>query len=314
MESGNKYVKDLRDGDYAHLQLVVRRKYGIRDYNNKFGKFFVLEAGDKTGNLIVKYWGRDVENTEKLYNSVKEGDVIEIAGTYKKDRTPQISVDGEYDKFIRVTNYDVGRFINAADNIDDAMNEVMKYVESVGEEHLKKLLELFFKSDRFVEEFKMAPGYPAGAYAYIGGLVDHTLNVTKTCERLAEVYGLDRDFLVTSGLLHDVGKVKSYEVDTSIKVRSRAKLLGHTVISYQMVEEKIREIVDFPEDVRDNLLHTILSHHSPIVDNVPQRIKTREAYILFYADMLDLSLVEFEQEGGEEWMYSRRLGREIYIG
>jgi len=71
--------------------------------------------------------------------------------------------------------------------------------------------------------------------------------------------------------------------------------------------------VDFPSDLKAQLLHAIISHHSPIVDNVPQRIRTREAYALFYADMTDLSMKEFEG-GEEEWIYSRRLGREIFLG
>jgi 3'-5' exoribonuclease len=106
----------------------------------------------------------------------------------------------------------------------------------------------------------------------------------------------------------------TYEVDTTIKTGTRGKLLGHTVLSYNMVEEKIREIIDFPEEKKAMLLHAIVSHHSPIVDNVPQRIRTREAYVLFYADMIDLSLSEFGDEGDEEWIYSRKMGREIYLG
>ncbi len=314
MEEGEKYVKDLKDNEYVHLQLVIRRKYGIRDYRKKFGKFFVLEAGDKTGSVIVKYWGRDVENTEKLYEELNEGDVIEVEGTYEKDDSPYISVDGEYDSLKKIENFDRSRFIESSNKLEEIMKKIMGYVESVKEVHLAKLLDLFFSSGRFVEEFKTSPAAISGPYGYLGGLAEHTLNVTMACEALANIYSLDRDFLVTAALLHDVGRIDSYEVDTAIKMKPRAKLLGHTVISYNMVEEKIREIIDFPSDMRDKLLHAIIAHHSPIVDNVPQRIRTREAYILFYADMLDLSLKEFEMEGDEEWMYSRRMGREIYLG
>ncbi len=314
MEEGELYVKDLKDKDYVNIQLVIRRKYGIRDYRSKFGKFFVLEAGDRTGNVLVKYWGRDVENTEKFYEELKEGDVIEVQGTFENDDTPYISVDAEYDSLRKLENYDPKRFIESGKNIDEIMGKIMGYVESVREVHLSKLLDLFFSSERFLDEFRDAPASISGAYGYLGGLAEHTLNVTMACEALAKIYSLDRDFLVTAALLHDIGRMDSYEVDTTIKMKNRAKLLGHTVISYNMVEEKIREIVDFPSDMRDRLLHAIIAHHSPIVDNVPQRIRTREAYILFYADMIDLSLKEFEVEGEDEWQYSRRMGREIYLG
>jgi 3'-5' exoribonuclease len=308
-----KYLSELKDGDYVHIILAVRKKFGIRDYKSKFGKYFVVEAGDRTGNVLVKYWGNDEKLTEEIYNDLKEGDVIEIKGTYQKDTQPYISVDAEYDEFKKVASYDKRRFIPALENIEEVMEEIMQRVEEVENEHLSKLLDLFFSDDEFIENFRESPYSSYEIYAYMGGLAEHTLNVVNLCKEMAHIYGLDRDFLITAALLHDVGKVGAYEMDTTIRQRDETKLLGHTVLSYNMVETKIREIVDFPTNMKNHLLHAIISHHSPIVDNIPQRIRTKEAYVLFYADMIDLSLKEFDG-GEEEWQYSKRLGREIYLG
>ncbi len=307
-----KFVKDLEDGENVTITLAVLKKYGLRQY--RYGKYFVLEAGDKTGSVIVKYWGTNEDFTEMLYNEIKEGDVIRVSGEYSSRGGGTISVDGDRGELVKVREYDAGRFLQYYDGIDEVMHEIFRYVERVENEHLSRLLDIFFSSENFVEEFKTAPAGTFGPYASVGGLAAHTLNVTRSCESLAKIYGLDVDFLITAALLHDVGRIESYEVDTGIRPNNRGKLLGHTIISYNMVEERIREIVDFPADLRDRLLHAIIAHHSPIVDNVPQRIRTREAYILFYADMLDLSLKEFESEGEEEWAYSRKMGREIYLG
>jgi len=308
-----KYVKDLVDGESVNILLAVRKKLGLREYRSKFGKYFVLEAGDKTGSILVKYWGSDEKLTEELYQSIKEGDVIEVKGTYQKDNTPYISVDSEYEDLEIVKNYSPERFVPTSENISRTMEEMYRIIEKVEDVHLSKLLDSFFSDENFVEEFQNAPGSSSGPYAYIGGLAEHTLNVSKLCDRISKIYSLNRDLLLTAAILHDIGKIEAYEVDTSIKTRDSAKLLGHTVLSYNMVEAKIREIVDFPQTLKEQLLHAIISHHSPIVDNVPQRIRTKEAYILFYANMLDNSLKEFEMEG-EEWAYSRRMGREIYLG
>ncbi len=309
-----KFVNELQDGEHALLLLVIRKKYGIREYRNRFGKFFVIEAGDRTGSIIVKYWGRDQEQTEKLYSELKEGDVIEVSGVFQKDTQPYLSVDAEYDEIKTVKHYDNSRFIPSAENIDEIMAEIMRYVESVENPHLSKLLDIFFGDEDFVDSFKISPCSSSGGYSYIGGLAEHTLNLTKICESLSYIYSLDRDLMVTIALLHDIGKIRSYEIDTMIRLRDEAKLLGHTVISYNMVEEKIRGIIDFPEELKNKILHAIISHHSPIVDNVPQRIRTREAYVLFYGDLLDLSLREFEIEGEEEWLYSKRMKRELFLG
>ncbi|AGB04480.1 putative domain HDIG-containing protein [Aciduliprofundum sp. MAR08-339] len=308
-----KYVSEFEDGENVSTVLVVRKKFGLRDYRSKFGKYFVLEAGDKTGNVLIKYWGNDDSLTERLYEDIKEGDVVEVQGTYQKDTQPSISVDAEYDYIRKIDSYDVTRFVPALDNVEEIMNDIFAYVDMVESPHLSRLLDSFFSDEQFVEKFKEAPRSSYEIYAYIGGLAEHTLNVTKICERLADIYKVDRDFMLAAALLHDIGKIESYEIDTTIRQRDSAKLLGHTVIGFNLVESKIKEIVDFPREVRDKLLHAIISHHSPIVDNVPQRIRTKEAYILFYADMIDLSLKEFDG-GDEEWQYSRRMGREIYTG
>ncbi len=309
-----RFVEELKDGEHAKLLLVIRKKYGLREYRNRFGKFFVIEAGDKTGSVMVKYWGRDYEQTEKLYHELNEGDVIEVAGNFQSDNPPYISVDAEYDEIHKVENYDKTRFIPSAENVDEIMKEIWKYIESVENLHLSKLLDLFFGDEKFVEDFKICPGSSMGPYSYIGGLADHTLKVIRICESLSKIYDTDRDLMVTIAALHDIGKIRSYEIDTTIKLRDEAKLLGHTVISYNMVDEKIKEIIDFPQDLKNRILHAIVSHHSQIVDNVPQRIRTREAYVLFYANLLDLSLKEFETEGDEEWQYSKRMKKELFLG
>ena len=300
-------IGELKDGERAKIQLAIRKKYGIREYRSRFGKYFMLEAGDRTGNVIVKYWGTNDEVTERLYSELKEGDVIEIDGEYHKEDSPYISVDPRYDVMEKTENYDRSNFVQQIADIDNIMNQILRYVEKVEESHLSQLLNLFFSSSHFIDSFRDAPGSTVGLYAALGGLAKHTLNVTHSSDKLAEIYSLNQDFLITAALLHDIGRIESYDVDTSIRMGNRGKLLGHTLISYNMVEEKIREIVDFPADMRDKLLHAIISHHSPVVDNVPQRLRTRESYILFYADMLDISMGEFDEESDEVWKYSRKI-------
>ncbi len=312
----SNYISEMEPWEKVKITAVVKRKQRFTSY--RYGKLFILECSDKTGDVMVKYWGKDDEQTERLYESLKEGDVVEITGEYRVEgdtKKPYISVNPPEDYIIKVEYYDASQFVPKSDRIDEVMREIIEIVESVKNPYLFSLLNKFFGDENFVENFKITPGSAYSVYSYMGGLAEHTLNVTKACRYMAKLYSLDADLLTTIGLLHDIGKVETYLVDTTIQTKDRGKLLGHTVIGYNIVEEKIREIPGFPSDLRDKLLHAIISHHSPIVDNVPQRIRTREAYVLFFVNMLDLSLKEFTQEGGdEEWIYSRRMGREIYLG
>jgi 3'-5' exoribonuclease len=88
-----------------------------------------------------------------------------------------------------------------------------------------------------------------------------------------------------------------------------------------MVKEKIEEIKDFPENLKNKLLHLILSSHgekeygSPVVPKIPEGI------FLHYIDNLDSKMAmvrelkERTKEEGKEWSeYHKLLETEIYFG
>jgi len=235
-----KFLSELRDGETVTIHLVVKKKYGLRQYRNRLGVYFVLAAGDKTGTVLVKFWGVDDRDTERIYREIEEGDVIEVHGTFQQDMRPSISVDGEYGYIKKISSFDPSRFIPSSDRIEENYQELMRILEEVEEPHLANLLDLFFQDEEFVEKFKEAPWSSSEVYSYLGGLLEHTLHVALLCRDMAKIYGLNRDLILTAAALHDVGKIEAYEISSGIIQRSEAKLLGHTVIGYSMVESRSR--------------------------------------------------------------------------
>ena len=130
---------------------------------------------------------------------------------------------------------------------------------------------------------------PAGAYqhhSYIGGLLQHTLGVTKLALTLSDlvesIYGgtVNRDTVLAGAILHDVMKCYCYEERSEGVFRTSyfGGKLDHLTI---MVGEMMKR--EFPLDV----VHVVASHHG---DVGPTKPKTVEALIVSVADLADSDL------------------------
>jgi 3'-5' exoribonuclease len=118
------------------------------------------------------------------------------------------------------------------------------------------------------------------------------VGVLLICKKTCEIFPqLDADLLYAGAILHDIGKLKTYDYDIlSIDISNQGQLLDHLFISCDMVKERIRDdVIEMPDDLETNLLHILLSHHGDVQNGwgSPVSPKTPEAVALHHADNLD---------------------------
>ena len=140
-------------------------------------------------------------------------------------------------------------------------------------------------------------------------------------DRIAGHYsGVDRDLLLAGAILHDIGKIREFIYKYSIDYSDEGRLLSHVVIGTMLLDEKIKEVEDFPEDQAILLRHMIVSHHGTREFGSPEPPKTIEAVLLNYIDDIDAKvngIREFmaTEDPNESWTsYHRLLGRHFYRG
>jgi 3'-5' exoribonuclease len=92
---------------------------------------------------------------------------------------------------------------------------------------------------------------------------------------------------VTGAILHDFGKIDELSYDRGFGYTNDGQMIGHLVMETIFVSEKIREIPDFPEDLRRHLLHLLLAHHGKLEFGSPKLPLTPEALLLAMLDDLD---------------------------
>jgi len=299
--TGKMSIADIRPNTEVEGQYAVTRK-DLRQ--GKRGAYVTLILSDASGEIQARVF----DNAEEIAGLFEQGDVVEIAGradTYQ-DKTQLVIAEL---RRVAPENVNVQDFLRQAErDPDEMLGEVIEVCKSVRQPHLRKLLGAFFADAEFADKFKVCPGAERVHHAYVGGLLEHTLNVVRLCEAVCQIHPrLDRDLLVTGALLHDIGKVQEYETTAAITSTDEGKLLGHTVIAYRLAANAMAGIEGFPEELRLRVGHMIIAHHGKLEFGAPRQPALPEAFALHYAEDLDakvnraLDEVEKAREQGKTW-------------
>jgi 3'-5' exoribonuclease len=168
--------------------------------------------------------------------------------------------------------------------------------------------------------FKNAPAAKGFHHVYLGGLLEHTLSVARLLNLACAHYeGIDRDLLLTGGILHDIGKIYEFSYGRIVDYTAEGRLVGHIVMGVEMVDKRIAALEDFPAHLALKLRHVLLSHHGDLEYGSPKRPKTVEALIVHFMDDLDAKVNAFQEfiaaapDDESDWTpYHRLLERFIY--
>ncbi|MGI5989335.1 MAG: 3'-5' exoribonuclease YhaM family protein [Lachnospiraceae bacterium] len=280
------YIRDFQENDRITGTYLVRTK---ATYQSKKGKdYYSLTLADKTGTVDTKIW--DTESP--AIDDFEANDFVNVSGTvtvyngklqFKVERLAKAQ-PGSYNAadFVPASRYP----------IKDMYQELLQFGESVHNPYIRKLLDSFFVDDKeFVRTFAKGSAARTVHHSFMGGLLEHTLSVTKICDFLAMRYDfLDRDVLIASAMLHDVGKTREMTPFPQVDYSDEGNLLGHIMIGFEMVREHMRAIDGFPKDLQDEIGHCILSHHGLLEYGSPVLPKTAEALALSKADDLDAKM------------------------
>lgn len=248
---------------------------------------------DKTGTIDAKIWDPNnagIEEFDVLDYIEVHGDVISFQGALQVNvKRVRCCKEGEYDpaQYLPVSSK----------NIDAMMKELLEYIESIQNTYLKELLnEFFIKDEKFVKAFRNSSAAKTIHHSFMGGLLEHTLSVTKLCDYYCSQYPLlKRDLLISAAICHDIGKTRELSLFPENDYTDDGQFLGHIVIGTEMVGEKIRNISGFPKILENELKHCILAHHGEYEFGSPKKPAIMEALALNFADNTDAKLQTFTE-------------------
>lgn len=309
-------ISDFKEGDILEGQAfyVQSKQMGATKSGNPF---LSLKLADKSGTIDGKIW----DGAEEWGELFAEGDFVSIGGKVGSfNNTLQISI-----KSVRRLDEDKVRIEDflpvSSRNRDEMFHELQMWVERISDPHLRHLLENIFRDDDIADRFSRAPAAKGMHHVWIGGLLEHTLELVVLCDDVVKRFpAVNRDILISGAILHDLGKIWEYSYGKAIDYTTEGRLLGHIAMTIDLLGEKIRAIDGFPAETAMLLKHMILSHHGELEFGSPKRPKTLEAIVLHYLDDLCskvngfISLMEREKIKPGGWSsYQRMYERPFYL-
>jgi 3'-5' exoribonuclease len=304
-----KFIESLREGERIGEIFLCKQKQTFLTKNGKPYDSLILQ--DKTGTLDAKIWdpnSQGIDDFSSLDYIDVVGDVTSFQGSLQLNvkRVRKVH-EGEYDP----KNY----LPTSERDIDEMYAELTSYITTVKNKYLNQLLTSFFLEDEeFEKRFCFHSAAKSVHHGFVGGLLEHTLGVTKMCNSIADNYPLlNRDLLITAGMFHDIGKLEEISTFPENDYTDAGQLLGHIVIGTEWVGRRIHTIEGFPIKLANELKHCILAHHGELEFGSPKKPALAEALALTFADNIDAKMETLKEafgsakQGGSEWLGYNRL-------
>ncbi len=201
--------------------------------------------------------------------------------------------------------------------VEEMWSELESLIQHVRDPFVRELLQRL--TTQHAEKLRIWPAAQTVHHAYRSGFLEHILSVARSALTLGAAYGANQDLLTAGALLHDIGKLEELEYDRSTSYTRDGNLVGHVTLGTMMVRAAMPAIPDFPDVLRSQIEHLIVSHHGHKEFGAPVEPMTIEAMILSAADDLDAKINQVRQalaeDGeGEFTAYHSRLGRVLWRG
>jgi 3'-5' exoribonuclease len=291
----------------SEIYLCKSKQIALTKNGKEYGN---LVLQDKTGTVDAKIWdlgNPGIGNFEQLDYVYVDADVTMFMGNNQLNiRRIRKADEGEYvpADYLPVSTKDIGQMYQ----------ELLALIGTVKNPYLRKLLDSYFVEDpKFAKAFQFHSAAKSVHHGFVGGLLEHTLSVTKMCDYFAKAYPtLNRDLLLTAAMFHDIGKTVELSTFPENDYTDDGQLLGHIIIGTEMVGERIRTIPGFPDRLAAELKHCILAHHGELEYGSPKKPALIEAMALNFADNADAKLetmIEAIRGAGETqgWLGYNRL-------
>ncbi len=296
MDTKRRFIHQLQSGEVLD-QVFLAREKDLRTTSNG-ALYIVCTLVDRSGKLNARMW----QASEAIYRSIPVDGFIHVKGrteNYKGNLQFIIDALRPY----KADKVDLADFMPCTTHDIEAMwTELLEILRSVKNRPLRMLIKKFVEDRDLVTAFKRSPAAVEMHQAYIGGLLEHTVQMARAAKAILPLYPLlNGELMLAAIFLHDIGKTAELSSDVSFRYTDRGQLVGHITMAAVWVQQKADAVAaetgePFPAKTVDLLQHLILSHHGIHEYGSPKLPMTPEAIALHYLDNLDAKMNMFARE------------------
>jgi 3'-5' exoribonuclease len=286
------YLRDAASGDMVDDVFVVTNKqFAAASTGKYYIKAFVSDA---TAQLVARMWN----TTREIFNWIPDSGFVKVRGrieNYQSNLQFIIESVGP----AKDGSYDVADLVaHTRKDIPEMCAKLRQILGGLRNRHLNALIKAYLDDKQLMDNFCKAPAAMSFHHAYLGGLLEHTLNAMQVAQAVCPFYpGLNKDLVIAGIFLHDIAKTWELCYDCAFGYTDSGQLVGHIVKSAIWVEHKAREAEaalngeKISQELIDVLQHIILSHHGTYEFGSPRTPSTPEAIAVHTIENMDAKLM-----------------------
>lgn len=278
------------DGNIRSHFLVVAKQ--LRDRNDGSGKYLNVTLCDRTGRLEGRVW----DNAEMWAAKFDLNDFVNVEACVNEFNG---KLQFKISKILRLApeHIDLGDFQRKTTrDIDLLWQQLRQTVASFSDADLQRLVFAFLDDPEIAQRYQAAPAAKFMHHAWIGGLLEHVVDLIQFCELAASHFPIiDRDLLMTGAILHDIGKIYELSWERGFEYTLEGQLIGHISIATRLLDEKVKALPNFPKATHTLVEHMILSHHGSLEFGSPKLPMIPEAVLLHYLDDVEAKMLAIQE-------------------
>ena len=287
---GRTFLRDCSAGDVIDDVYVVSNKQFAQASNGShYIKAFV---SDRTCQLSGRMW----KATREIFNYLPDSGFARVRARVENYQS-NLQVVIESVGPAQDGSYDVGDLLPCTTkNVDEMFAKLSRILRTVRNRHLHAVLQAYLRDERLMTMFRRSPAAQSFHHAWIGGLLEHTLNAVEVGDAVCRFYPtLNRDLVIAGLFVHDIAKTWELKYDAAFGYTDGGQLIGHIVKSAMWLEHKAGQAAQqlgepVPRPLVDVLQHIILSHHGELEYGSPKTPATPEAFAVHMIENMDAKL------------------------
>jgi len=280
-------VSEMTGQGFVHgVYALVNPQIGTTRNGEPFLKCLLR---DSTGEAIGRMWRFDpstmpdvkstgfvcIEGAQEMYQEKLQ---IKIGEIWSHEPSPEELTD-----LMPSSQFD----------IDEMYKEVAEMIRSLEHPAAKALGGAYLDDAEMMDKFRVAPAAMMIHHAWIGGLLEHTLQLMKLADAMLSRYPrLNRDIILLALFIHDLGKIEELRWDRGFEYTREGNLIGHIARGAMWLEEKAVVAEknlgnSLPDGFLTVMQHIVLSHHGQLEYGAAKLPSTPEAIFVSHLDILD---------------------------
>ena len=285
------YLRDCVSGDGVDdVYVITGKQFSLTNTGKNFIKAMI---SDRSAQIPARMWNA----TRELFNVLPDGGFARIRGhleNYQGNTQFIIESIG----LAKEGTFDLADLLpHTNKDIPTMCRTLAEMLGSIQNRHLAALVQAYLDDEKLMTDFCRAPAAMSFHHAFLGGLLEHTLNAMEVADAVCKFYpGLSRDLVVAGIFLHDIAKTWELSYSSSFGYTDGGQLVGHIVKSAIWVEHKAKEAEailgeKIPQPLIDVMQHIIISHHGVPEFGAVKTPATPEAIAVHMIENMDAKLM-----------------------